>query len=215
MKDVYTLNHPVIQHNLAVIRDKNYDCEGFRTAMRRVSYALFLEATKLLPTVKKMIETPLKKMVQNVLDPDIEIILAPILRAGVAFCDVAQEILPEARVQHLGMYRDEETLKPVWYYNKTFKISQNPNNTHVLILDPMLATGNSARDAIKIYVDKGVPIENIVFVCLLAAPEGVRNLRATFGPVKIITVSIDDCLNEAGYIVPGLGDAGDKIFNTI
>ncbi len=215
MQDVYTLHHPVIQHNLATIRDKNYDCESFRTAMRRVSYALFLEATRFLPTTKRVVETPLCKMVQDVLNPDIEIILAPILRAGVAFCDVAQEILPTARVQHLGMYRCEETLKPVWYYNKTFRIGQNPNNTHVLVLDPMLATGNSAVDAIKIYVEKGVPVENIVFVCLLAAPEGIKNLRSNFGPIKIITTNIDDSLNEKGYIVPGLGDAGDKIFNTI
>ena len=215
MENVLTLNHPVVQHNLAVIRDKNYDCESFRTAMRRVSYALFLEATRFLPTTKKVVETPLCKMVQDVLNPDIEIILAPILRAGVAFCDVAQEILPEARVQHLGMYRDEETLKPVWYYNKTFKISQNPNTTHVLVLDPMLATGNSAVDAIRIYVEKGVPIENIIFVCLLAAPDGIKNLRENFGAVRIITVNVDDSLNERGYIVPGLGDAGDKIFNTI
>ncbi len=215
MEDVYTLNHPIVQHNLATIRDKNYDCESFRTAMRRVSYALFLEATKFLPTTKRMVETPLCKMVQDVLNSDVEIILAPILRAGVAFCDVAQEILPTARVQHLGIYRDEKTLQPVWYYNKTFRISNNPNNTHVLVLDPMLATGNSAHDAIKCYTDKGVPIQNIVFVCLLAAPEGIKRLREAFGPIKIITTNIDDCLNEKGYIVPGLGDAGDKIFNTI
>lgn len=215
MENVFTLNHPIVQHNLAVIRDKNYDCESFRTAMRRVSYALFLEATRFLPTTKKMVETPLTKMVQNVLNPDIEIILAPILRAGVAFCDVAQEILPTARVQHLGMYRDDSTLKPVWYYNKTFKISNNPNNTHVLVLDPMLATGNSAVDAIRCYVEKGVPVENIVFVCLIAAPEGVKNLRQNFGDIKIIATSLDDSLNEYGYIVPGLGDAGDKIFNTV
>lgn len=215
MENVFTLKHPIVQHNLAVIRDKNYDCESFRTAMRRVSYALFLEATRFLPTTKKMVETPLTKMMQRVLNPDIEIILAPILRAGVAFCDVAQEILPTARVQHLGMYRDEKTLKPVWYYNKTFKISNNPTNTHVFVLDPMLATGNSAVDAIKCYVEKGVPVENIIFVCLLAAPEGVLNLRNNFGDIKIITTHVDDSLNEHGYIVPGLGDAGDKIFNTI
>lgn len=214
MKDVYTLDHPIAQHNLATIRDANYDCEAFRTAMRRVSYALFLEATRFLPTAKKSIATPLTKMVHTVLNPDVEIILAPILRAGVAFCDVAQEILPTARVQHLGIYRDEKTLKPVWYYNKTFRIDQNPNNTHVLVLDPMLATGNSAVDAIKCYIEKGVPIENIVFVCLIASPEGIHQLRQHFGNIKIITTAVDDRLNEHGYIVPGLGDAGDKIFNT-
>ena len=214
MQNVYTLDHPVVQHNLATIRDKNYDCESFRTAMKRVSYALFLEASKFLPTTKRMVETPLTKMMQRVLNPDIEIILAPILRAGVAFCDVAQEILPEARVQHLGMYRDESTLMPVWYYNKTFKIN-DPNTTHVLVLDPMLATGNSAADAIRCYVQKGIPVENIVFVCLIAAPEGVNNLHKNFGDIKIVTASLDDCINEYGYIVPGLGDAGDKIFNTI
>ena len=214
MKNVFIINHPVISHNLVTIRDKQYDCESFRTAMRRVSYALFLEATRFLPTKQIEIETPLCKTMHDDIDPGIEIILAPILRAGVAFCDVAQEILPTAKVQHLGMYRDEETLQPVWYYNKTFRIGEDPTKTHVLVLDPMLATGNSAYNAIKCYIDKGVPLENIVFVCLLAAPEGVKLLQDNFGDIKIITTHVDSHLNEKGYIVPGLGDAGDKIFNT-
>ena len=214
MKNITVINHPIINNNLATIRDKNYDCESFRTAMRRVSYALFLEATKFLPTKEIEIETPLTKMMHPMIDPEIEIILAPILRAGVAFCDVAQEILPAAKVQHLGMYRDEDTLEPVWYYKKTFKISKDPTKTHVLVLDPMLATGNSSYTAINSYIEKGVPVENIVFVCLLAAPEGVKKLQDAFGDIKIVTTHIDDYLNEKGYIVPGLGDAGDKIFNT-
>jgi uracil phosphoribosyltransferase len=129
------------------------------------------------------------------------------------FCDVAQDLLPTAKVQHLGMYRDEETLTPVWYYNKTLKIN-DPQKTHVFILDPMLATGNSAYDAVLCYIEKNIPLENIFFISLIAAPQGIKKLTDNFKGLKILTANVDKDLNSKGYIVPGLGDAGDKIYNT-
>ncbi len=211
--EVIVLDHPIIDHNLAVLRDINYNPESFRQALKRVSDLLFFQATQYLPTVKKEIQTPNCATTVNVLDPCIDIILAPIMRAGMVFCDVAQDLLPTAKVQHLGMYRDEETLTPVWYYNKTLKIN-DPEKTHVFILDPMLATGNSAYDAVLCYVEKNIPLENIFFICLIAAPQGIKRLTDNFKGLKILTANVDASLNSKGYIIPGLGDAGDKIYNT-
>ncbi len=211
--DIVVLDHPIIDHNLAVLRDINYNPESFKMALKRISNLLFFEATSFLPTVEKKIQTPLCETTVKVLDPDIDIIIAPILRAGMVFCEVAQDLLPLAHVQHLGMYRDEETLEPVWYYNKTIKIN-DPKKTYVFILDPMLATGNSAYDAISCYMDKKIPMENIIFMCLIAAPQGVKKLTDNFKGLRILTANLDKDLNEKGYILPGLGDAGDKIYNT-
>ena len=138
-----------------------------------------------------------------------------ILRAGLIFSDIANEIMPYATVRHIGMYRDEETLTPIWYYNKIPIEFENPENKIILILDPMLATGNSAIDAIKLFVNKNVPEKNIRFVSLISAPEGLEKVTALYPDVQIVTANIDECLNEMGYIRPGLGDAGDRIFNTV
>ena len=211
--DVIVLDHPIIDHNLAVLRDINYNPESFKMALKRISNLLFFEATKFLPTVEKNIKTPICETTVKVLDPNVDIIIAPILRAGMVFCEVAQDLLPLAKVQHLGMYRNEQTLKPVWYYNKTIKIN-DPKKTYVFILDPMLATGNSAFDAISCYMEKDIPMENIIFMCLIAAPQGVHKLLDNFRGLKILAANVDRDLNEKGYIVPGLGDAGDKIYNT-
>ncbi len=211
--DIIVLDHPIIEHNLAELRNINYNPESFMMALKRISNLLFFEGTKFLPTVEKKIQTPICETTVKVLDPSIDIILAPILRAGMVFCDVAQELLPLARVQHLGMYRDEKTLTPIWYYNKTLKI-RDPKKTHVFILDPMLATGNSAFDAISCYRKYDIPMENIIFICLIAAPQGIKKLTDNFKGLKIMTANVDEDLNEKGYIVPGLGDAGDKIYNT-
>lgn len=128
---------------------------------------------------------------------------------------MAQEILPFARVHHLGMYRNEETLEPIWYYNKMKGKLKNPGNTFVFVLDPMLATGNSGYDAVHNFVKQGIPVENIIFVSLISAPEGINRLCGAYPELKIVTSKIDEKLNEKGYIVPGLGDAGDRIFNTV
>lgn len=213
--NVFTVNHPLCEHNLAVIRDKNTAAEVFRNAVRRITYLLFYKAAEDLETEEITVETPIEKCSAKKLSSKKEIIIAPILRAGLIFSDIANEIMPYATVRHIGMYRDEETLNPVWYYNKIPVEFDNPENEIVLILDPMLATGNSAIEAIKLFVNKKVPQKNIKFVSLISAPEGLKKVTETYPGVKIITASIDRCLNDKGYICPGLGDAGDRIFNTV
>lgn len=213
-KKLKILNHPLISHNLAIIRNENTSCEQFRNALRRITYFLIYEASKNLPTKEITLKTPLEETSCFVFDDDIQLILAPILRAGMVFCEVAQELLPFANVHHLGMYRDEETLEPVWYYDKRKKI-KNVEKSKVIILDPMLATGNSAKCAVDNFIFKGIKEENIVFMSLIATPEGVKKLSDKYKNVEIITASLDRTLNSKGYILPGLGDAGDRIYNTI
>lgn len=214
-KNVKILDHPVISCNLAIIRDKDSDCERFKNALKRITYPLIFEATKNLPLAPKVVETPIEKTTCNVFDPDCQLIIAPILRAGMIFCEVAQEILPFANVHHIGMYRDEETLEPVWYYDKRKEIKKDKDKVFVIILDPMLATGNSAIDSIKNFIFKGVKEENIVFMSLISSPEGIKAVTGKFSKVRIVTASLDRQLNSKGYIMPGLGDAGDRIYNTI
>lgn len=214
-KNVAVLNHPLIKHNLAVLRNKNTNTEAFNMALKRISYALFFEATKNLPSKTVKIQTPIKETENEIISDEIDIIIAPILRAGLVFSDVAQFMLPNARIHHLGMYRNEETLEPIWYYNKMKGKFKNPDNTYVFILDPMLATGNSGYDAVHNFVKQGIKEENIVFMSLISAPEGIEKLTKAYPDIKIVTSQIDETLNKKGYIVPGLGDAGDRIFNTI
>ena len=209
------LNHPIIHHNVAVIRDKNSSCAIFRNALKRITYALVFEASKDLPTVEKEIETPLQKTNCKVFDSEAQLIIAPILRAGMIFSEVAQELLPFANVHHIGMYRDENTLEPVWYYDKKKEIKKNRKKVFVIILDPMLATGNSANDAIKNFIQKGVLEQNIIFMSLISSPEGIKKVNSNYKKVKIITASLDEKLDKKGYILPGLGDAGDRIYNTV
>lgn len=214
MNKVTILEHPVISHNLSVIRDKNTDCEKFRAALRRITYFLVYEASKNLPLTETEIETPLVKTKAQVFDKNAQLIIAPILRAGMIFCEVAAEILPFSNIHHIGMYRDEATLEPVWYYDKRKEIKPNKDKVFVIILDPMLATGNSAKDAVENFIKKGVKEENIVFMSLIASPEGIAKITSAYEKVQIITASLDEKLNSKGYILPGLGDAGDRIYNT-
>ncbi len=214
-KNVFVVNHPLCCHNLSIIRDKNTTAEVFRSAVKRITYLLFYKATEDLELEEKDVNTPLESCKCNVLKSDNEVIIAPILRAGLIFSDIANDIMPFATVRHIGMYRDEDTLTPIWYYNKIPVEFDNPEKKIILILDPMLATGNSAIDAIKLFVNKKVPQKNIRFVSLISAPEGLKKLYDIYPDVKIITASIDNCLNDSGYIRPGLGDAGDRIFNTV
>lgn len=212
--NVTVVKHPLCEHNLGVIRDKNVSSDGFKNSMKRLAAILILEATKNLALKSYSIETPIKKCDVQKLDDDYKIIFAPILRAGLAISDVASAIIPDASVQHVGMYRDETTLEPVWYYDKTPVLYENPEKIKVFILDPMIATGNSSHAAISLFLKKGILIENIVFVSILSCPEGLNLLCKDFPELKIITAKIDEGLNERGYIVPGLGDAGDRLFNT-
>ncbi len=212
--NVIIVNHPLCEHNLGVIRDKDINSDGFKNSLKRLATILVLEATKELPLKEYSVTTPIKECKVNKINDEYKIIFAPILRAGLAISDVASEIVPDASIQHVGMYRDETTLEPVWYYDKTPVTYSNPESVKVFVLDPMLATGNSAHAAISLFLKKGILIENLVFVSILSAPEGVKLLTESFPKLKIITAKIDESLNSRGYIVPGLGDAGDRLFNT-
>ena len=214
-KNVIVCNHPITQHNLTIMRDKSTSSELFRGAAGRLVESLLFHATDNLPTIQSEVETPLKKEFFPSIDPNAEIIIAPILRAGLSFSEVAMNLLPQARVHHVGLYRDEKTLQPVSYYNNLPKSFPSPENIYVYILDPMLATGGSAVATIKLFHDLKIPHQNIRFLSLISAPEGINKLQEEYRDVKIITACIDSHLNENGYIVPGLGDAGDRIFNTI
>ena len=189
--------------------------EVFRNAIRRLTYLLLYSATQDLETEEVVTQTPITECKTQVLKKDVKIILAPILRAGLIFSDIASDILPNASIRHIGMYRDEKSLKPVWYYDKTPIMFDEPEKTVVFILDPMIATGNSGLDCIKLFASKRIPISNIRFVSLIAAPEGLEKIRKYYPDIKITTAHIDETLNKSGYIIPGLGDAGDRIFNTL
>ncbi len=214
-ENITVLNHPLIKHNIAILRDKNTSCELFNSALKRIAFALFFEASKYLPVELKEIETPITTTKSEVIKNNLNIIVAPILRAGLVFSDVAQTILPFCHIHHLGMYRNEETLEPIWYYNKMKGKLKDPDNTYVFILDPMLATGNSGYDAIHNFVKQGINPKNIVFMCLIAALNGVKKLNTSYPDVRVVTAQLDEALNAKGYIIPGLGDAGDRIFNTL
>ena len=215
MKNIKVIKNPVICQSLCTMRNKNTDSQGVRIAARKITRVLLYEASKNLPLVDKEIETPLTKFVSKDIANDIKIIISPILRAGLIFTDEAIDILPDACIRHIGMYRDEETLKPVWYYNKVPMATPNPEKFYVYITDPMLATGNSMLEAIRLYADKQIPLSNIKCINIIAAPQGIELIHKEFPDVEIITAAVDEKLNEKGYIIPGMGDAGDRIFNTV
>lgn len=214
-KDIIICSHPVVLHNLSIIRDKNTTSENFRNAVLKIARVLFYKASENLPLVDIKVETPLITAPSSIIAPDAEIIIAPILRAGLIFSDAALEILPQARIHHIGLYRDEKTLNPVPYYNNIPKQFKHPEKTYIYLLDPMLATGGSAVAAIKLFTDLYIPVKNITFISLISAPEGIAKINSQFSGINIITACIDNCLNQAGYILPGLGDAGDRTFNTV
>ena len=169
-----------------------------------------------MPLTTFEIETPNCKTTVEKIDEKKEIFVVPILRSGLLMTNCFEDIVPNIRVQHIGMYRNEETLQPVWYYNKLPKNFKNPNNCLVYICDPMLATGGSGYEVVKLYVDeKKIPQENITFINIICCPVGVKKILTAFPNIKIITSAVDETLNDKGYIVPGLGDAGDRNFNTI
>lgn len=213
-KNLTIVSNPIVNQSLCTMRNKNTDTQGVRLAARKLTRILLYEATKNLPQKEVEIETPVATCKTKTTDDDITIIISPILRAGLIFTDEAVDILPQATIRHIGMYRDEKTLKPVWYYNKVPMPVDKPDKYYVYITDPMLATGNSLKEAIRLYVSKGIPESNICCVCMICAPQGVKAVFSEFPEVKLIVASVDSHLNERGYIVPGMGDAGDRIFNT-
>ena len=212
--NVIVVNHPLCDHNLGIIRDKDINSDGFKNSLKRLATILVLEATKTLPTKEYTVQTPITECKVQKFSDEYKIIFAPILRAGLAISDVASEIVPDASIQHVGMYRDETTLEPVWYYDKTPVRYEHPENIKVFILDPMIATGNSGHAAVSLFLKKGILIENMTFVSILSCPQGLELLTKDFPNLKIITAKIDEGLNNRGYIIPGLGDAGDRLFNT-
>lgn len=204
---VQASNHPLIAHKLTRMRDKNTDPRTFRELVREISMLLTYEATLDLASRPRDVETPLAKMTGSEVDEEIGLI--PILRAGLGMVEGVWELLPAAKVWHIGLYRDEETLKPVEYYNK---LPVEPSVALCLILDPMLATGGSAVATVDILKEWGV--NKIKFVGIIGAPEGISLLQQHHPDVIIHLGVIDDHLNDVGYIVPGLGDAGDRQFGT-
>ena len=212
--NVIVVNHPLCDHNLGIIRDKDINSDGFKNSLKRLATILVLEATKTLPTKEYTVQTPITECKVQKISDEYKIIFAPILRAGLAISDVASEIVPDASIQHVGMYRDETTLEPVWYYDKTPVRYEHSEKIKVFILDPMIATGNSGHAAVSLFLKKGILIENMTFVSILSCPQGLELLTKDFPNLKIITAKIDEGLNNRGYIIPGLGDAGDRLFNT-
>lgn len=209
------ITNPIVNQSLCTIRAKETDTQGVRLAARKLTRILLYEATKNLPQKEIEIETPITKFTTQTINPDINIVISPILRAGLIFTDEAVDILPQAAIRHIGMYRDEKTLKPVWYYNKVPMPVERPvEDYYIYITDPMLATGNSLIEAIRLYVEKGIPESNICCVCMIASQQGIENVFNNFPTIKLIVAAVDSHLNEKGYIVPGMGDAGDRIYNT-
>ena len=208
------VENPIVNQSLCTIRSKHTDTQGVRLAARKLTRILLYEATKNLPQTEEEVETPIASFKAKTINHDITIIISPILRAGLIFTDEAVDILPQATIRHIGMYRDEKTLKPVWYYNKVPMPVDNPEKYYVYITDPMLATGNSLKEAIRLYVQKGIPQKNICGVCMISSPQGINAVFEEFPDITLIVAAVDSHLNERGYIVPGMGDAGDRIFGT-
>jgi uracil phosphoribosyltransferase len=202
------VTHPLVQHKLSHMREKSTSTAGFRRLLREISQLLAYEVTRDLPLTTSPIETPMGEMDAPVLAGK-KLALISILRAGNGLLDGVLELVPSARVGFVGLYRDEETLQPVQYY---FKVPDGLGDRTVIVLDPMLATGNSSAKAIDLLKEAGA--RDLRFVCLLAAPEGVQRMREAHPDVPVITAALDERLNDKGYIVPGLGDAGDRMFGT-
>ena len=202
------VDHPLVQHKLSLMREKGTSTAVFRQILREISQLLAYEVTRNLPMTTKRIETPMEVMDAPGLDGK-KLALISILRAGNGLLDGVLELIPSARVGFVGLYRDEETLQPVQYY---FKVPHGLEDRLVIAVDPMLATGNSSVAAIDLLKQAGAT--NIRFLCLLAAPEGIARMKQAHPDVPIVTASVDKALNEVGYIVPGLGDAGDRMFGT-
>ncbi|WP_106745736.1 uracil phosphoribosyltransferase [Yoonia maritima] len=202
------VTHPLVQHKLTLMRQKDTSTAVFRQLLREISQLLAYEVTRGLPMTTKQIETPLQTMDAPVIDGK-KLALVSILRAGNGLLDGVLELIPSARVGFVGLYRDEETLEPVQYY---FKVPTELEDRLVIAVDPMLATGNSSVAAIDLLKKAGA--KNIRFLCLLASPEGIARMKKAHPDVPIVTAAIDEKLNDKGYIVPGLGDAGDRMFGT-
>lgn len=208
MSKVVVMDHPLIQHKIGILRRTDTGSKEFRTLIGEIAMLECYEATRNLPLADVEIQTPICKTIAKELKGK-KLAVVPILRAGLGMVDGVLSMIPAAKVGHIGLYRDEETMQPVEYF---CKLPQDCANREVFVVDPMLATGGSAIAAIQMLKDKGV--KNIHFMCVIAAPEGVKKMQEVHPDVDIIIGALDGYLNEKGYIVPGLGDAGDRIFGT-
>lgn len=207
-QNVFVVRHPLLQHKLSLLRDKRTATKSFQELLKEITVLLVYEATKDLPIHFKSVETPIETFDAPLLKGKKQVIL-PILRAGIGMVDGFLALMPSARVGHIGLYRDEKTLQPHCYF---FKVPEKAAERHFFICDPMLATGGSAIAAIdKI---KSIGVKKITFVCLVAAPEGIQKVASAHPDVPVFCANIDRALNTKGYIVPGLGDAGDRLFGT-
>ncbi|AZV77731.1 uracil phosphoribosyltransferase [Parasedimentitalea marina] len=202
------VDHPLVQHKLTLMRDKGTSTAGFRRLLHEITQLLAYEITRDMPLTTTTIETPMEEMESPILAGK-KLALVSILRAGNGMLDGVLELIPSARVGFVGLYRDEETLQPVQYY---FKVPKGIDDRLVIAVDPMLATGNSSIAAIDLLKEAGAT--DIRFLCLLASPEGVARMKEAHPDVQIVTASLDRELNDKGYIMPGLGDAGDRMFGT-
>ena len=208
MKNVTIFDHPLIQHKTSILRMKETTNKEFRENVEEITMLMCYEALRDLPLEAVEIETPIKKTTKNMIKGK-KLAVVPILRAGLGMVNGLLNLVPSAKVGHIGMYRDEETLQPVEYY---CKLPGDIEERLIVVVDPMLATGGSAIDAISQIKHYGG--KHIKFLCLIAAPEGIEALSKAHPDVEIYCANVDECLNEKGYIVPGLGDAGDRIFGT-
>ena len=207
--NLFVANHPLIAHKLSRMRDERCDTGEFRRLLKEVSLLLGFEVTRALPTALVKIRTPMQVMDAPTLDGPLPVVV-PILRAGLGMADGLLELIPDCRIGHIGLYRDEETHRPVEYVVRLPKAEGN----FFILTDPMLATGHSAAYAADILIRHGVAPDHIVLMCLVAAPEGVKVLEKLHPRVKVFTAALDVRLNESAYILPGLGDAGDRLFGT-
>ena len=208
MGKIYVFDHPLIQHKVSQIRNKETSTKDFRQIVKEIAMLMTFESSRDLPLKEVEIETPICKTTVNVLEGE-DVAVVPILRAGLGMVDGVLEIIPNAKVGHVGFYRDPETHEPVEYY---CKMPEDIDKRKIFVTDPMLATGGSAVAAIDFVKQRGG--KDIVFMCLIAAPEGIEVLKKAHPDVDIYIAAKDECLNEHAYIVPGLGDAGDRIFGT-
>ena len=208
MSQLHVINHPMIQHKLSIMRDKETGSKDFRQLLKEISLLMGYEVTRDIPLDEVNIETPICKMVAKQVKGR-KLAIIPILRAGLGMVEGLLELVPVARVGHIGLYRNEETHEPVVYY---FKVPEDIDTRMVIVTDPMLATGGSASDAISMLKKKGCT--NIRLMCLVGVPEGIERVQREHPDVDIYLAAVDDHLNENAYIVPGLGDAGDRIFGT-
>ena len=205
---LFIVDHPLIQHKLSHMRDRDTSSRTFRDLLREITLLMGYEVTRDTPLTTRRIATPLTALDAPVIAGR-KLAIVPVLRAGLGMGDALLELVPSARVSHIGVYRDHETLEAVEYF---FKAPESLSERLIIVVDPMLATGNSSIAAIDKLKERGA--KNIRFLCLLAAPEGIRNFQSAHPDVPIFTASIDSHLNELGYIMPGLGDAGDRMYGT-